>query len=103
MDPPTVNAWISPLVNVLASLGVLWIMQKVTHDAVIWTPIGLLKWAHRASLAVLAIVLAMNAALSATDGTVPRLHDLAVQLAFLLVVLLSAIRHSLVSAHPHAH
>lgn len=79
--------------NAVASIIVLYIMQTVTADASFTSILGIVKLAHRSSLALLAILLMANAGATLNDMSDPKLFDLASQLAFLLVVLLSAVRH----------
>lgn len=85
------------IVNLLASLGALWVMQAVTADFHLGSLIGLVKLGHRAALAALAIVLFANAASTLWSGTDPRPGDLAVQVALLAVIALSAARHCMVA------
>jgi len=84
---------VSALVNFLAALGVLWIMQAVTVDAGFSSRFALTRFVHRLALAGLAVMLFGNAGLTVHTRSAPRLIDLLVQVAMLLAVIISASRH----------
>lgn len=91
LDPVT----ISFVVNFVSGLLVFWMMQRVTAGAGFYSVLGLVKLGHRAVLASLAVALVANAGFTADSQTAPRLVDLVTQSVFLVVLVLSAVRHSM--------
>lgn len=87
---------LSALVNAIAAFGILWIMQIVTREAGLRSILQVIKGCHRLALAALAVALFTNAAATLYDDTDPRVVDFAAQLALLLVIGMSAIRHRMV-------
>lgn len=88
--------WLSAAVNFIASLGTIWIMQIVTHEAGWRSFLEIIKGCHRLALAILALALFANAGATLYEGTQPRPIDFAAQLALLLVIVFSAVRHRMV-------
>lgn len=79
--------------GIFGALGCLWVMQSVTSDYDIWSKLGIVKLIHRASFAFLAIVMASNAAYTIESEIDPRYIDLIEQVAFVMVIIISAYRH----------
>lgn len=83
------------LFNFTASFGALWLMQRVTADAGWCSQLALVKLGHRASLTVVAIVMFASAAYTVETNTSPRPVDFAVEAILVMVLCLSAVRHTL--------
>jgi hypothetical protein len=91
---------ISAVINALAALAVLYIMQAVTADAGFGSMPALIKLMHRLTLAALSLALAFNAVQTILSETDPRGIDLAVQAMMFVAVLVSAFRHALPPLRP---
>jgi peptidoglycan/LPS O-acetylase OafA/YrhL len=77
----------------LASLCALWAMQRITHDANLKTWIGIVKWAHRASIGLVSMAFLISAAHTVYYDTEPRPVDFLLICALLMVLVLSVMRH----------
>lgn len=91
LDPVAISA----IVNFVSGLLVLWMMQRVTSGAGFYSYLGIVKLGHRLVLAVLAVALVANAGFTTDSQTAPRFIDLVTQFLFLLVLVISAVRHSM--------
>jgi len=92
---PDIGLW-SAIVNMIASLGVVYIMMTVTREAGWRSVLQVVKGCHRVALATLAVVLFANAATTLYDDTDPRPVDFVMQVVLLMVIGVSAIRHRMV-------
>lgn len=86
---------IGACVNFIGAFIALWVMQKVTTGAEIKTKLGLIKFLHRVSLMLLSISMMLNAVAILATNADPRTADLLVEVTFLVVLAISAWRHSL--------
>lgn len=81
------------LVNGMAALVCLFLMQALTGDCGFKSKLARIRLLHRLSFAGLAAALFYNAGVTIDDDTAPRLVDFLVQLAALPVISFSAWRH----------
>lgn len=82
----------SALANAISAMIVFWFMVRLTHGAGFKCRMALLRLFQRFALFVLAIFLAFDSALTVQNAENPRPIDAALQLAFMIALVISATR-----------
>lgn len=83
---------VSAILNVIGSIGALWVMQLLTTEAGVSTPPARVKLAQRAALALAAIIMMYSAAYSISTDSAPRPVDLVVEFTLLLTLFVTVAR-----------
>lgn len=78
---------------VVASLGSLWAMQKITTDATMSTWMGKVKWGHRALIALTSVAFLISGAHTLYFESTPTPANFFLIFVLFMVLVVSVMRH----------